>query len=269
MSSWGIQAPRKRVGTDTLVFVATEAGFCSQFNSYLFHVILAKKEKQKLYLVDQYSALRYSFLQRSFLLPSIVEPIPIVPVKVQSRAKQIMAALSTMTHEQIRAEAAQLFRLSPELSQQIAVERAKYAFPTFDLGVHIRSGDKITTGEMGAISLERYAAEIRSSAPHSVFVMTDTPSLREGLKVILEPKIQVYGLEFKSPCSTHVQGEFNLAPRAVKEDAYVQFMTELNIMQEIPVIVCTLSSNVGRYLYVTAKDIRRFKSLDVPVYSPV
>jgi hypothetical protein len=269
MSSWGIQAPRKRIGTDALVFVATEAGFCSQFNNYLFHVILAKKQKQKLYLVDQYSALRYSFLQRSFLLPSIVEPLSILPVKVQSSAKQILAVLSNMSHEQIRAEAAQLFRLSPELSQQIAAERANYAFPSFDVGVHIRSGDKITTGEMRTIPLEKYAAEIRSFAPKSVFVMTDTPGLRDTLKSILEPKIQVYGLEFKSPCSTHIQGEFNLAARGVKEAAYVQFMTELNIMQEIPAIVCTLSSNVGRYLYVTRKSVSGLKSLDVPVYTPV
>jgi hypothetical protein len=269
MSSWGAQAPRKRLGNDAIVFVATEAGFCSQFNNYLHHVILAKKEKQKLFLIDKYSALKDSFLQRSFVLPSIVEPVPTVPANVKSYAKQILGILSNMTPQQIRAEAAALFRLSPKLSQDIAAERAKYVFPSFDVGVHIRSGDKVTTGEMRLIPIEKYAAEIRRHAPKSVFVMTDTLNLREELKAILEPNIGVYGLDFKSPCSTHVQGEFNLAPKAVREEAYVQFMTELNIMQEIPRIVCTLSSNVGRYLYVTAKDVSGFKSLDGPVYTPV
>jgi len=269
MSSWGTQAPRKRIGNDAIVFVATEAGFCSQFNTYLYHVILAKKEKQKMFLIDKYSALKDSFLQRSFLLPSMVEPISAVPENVKSYAKQILSILSNMTPEQIRAEAANLFRLSPSLSQQISAERAKYDFPLFNVGVHIRSGDKITTGEMGFIPIEKYAAEIRRHSPKSVFVMTDSPSLHEALKMILEPSIQVYGLEFKSPCSTHDQGVFNLAPKAAREEAYVQFMTELSIMQEIPRIVCTLSSNVGRYLYVTAKDVSGFKSLDVPVYTPV
>ena len=269
MSSWVIQAPRKRLETDAIVFVETEAGFCSQFNSYLYHVIVAKKEKQKLYLFGQDSTLGYSFLQRSFLLPSTVEPISILPENVKSRAKQILAALSNMTPEQIRAEAVQLFRLSHELSQKIATERAKYGFPAFDVGVHIRSGDKITAGEMAAIPIQKYAAEIKKYAPKSVFVMTDNPGMLQALKGLLGSSIELFSLDYKSPCGgAHIQGEFNLAPRAVKEEAYIQFMTELNIMQDIPQIICTLSSNIGRFLYTTCKDVSQFKSLDVPFYAP-
>ena len=200
------------------------------------------------------------------MLPPNVEPIVMAAT---SHAKQILATLSNMTNEQIRAEAAELFRLSPVLAQEIAAERAKYAF-SFDVGVHIRSGDKITTGEMKAIPIEAYAAEIRKSSPKRVFVMTDNPGLRETLKGLLEPSVEVFSLEYKSPCATaHDQVTFNLAPKAAKQEAFIQFMTELNIMQEIPRIVCTLSSNVGRYLYVTAKDVGGLKSLDVPAYAPV
>lgn len=263
MSSWLAQAPKKR--QDPIVFSTSEAGFCSQFNDYLYHFILAKKKAQKLFLVDQR---RYPFYN-SFLLPPNVELASTPPLNVSSYAKQILATLSTMTNEQIRAEAAELFRLSPAFAQQIAAERAKYAF-SFDVGVHIRSGDKITTGEMRAIPIEAYAAEIRKSSPKRVFVMTDNPGLRETLKGLLGAGVEVFSLEFKSPCATaHDQGTFNLAPKAEKQEAYLQFMTELNIMQEIPRIVCTLSSNVGRYLYVTAKDVGGFKSLDVPAYAPV
>ena len=267
MSSWVRQEPRKRLAQDAILFIATEAGFCSQFNNYLYHFILSKKKKQKLYLFD---ARRYPFLHDSFLLPPNVELIPTLPAAITSHAKQILGTLSNMTNEQIRAEAAELFRLSPALSEQIAAERAKYAFATFDVGVHIRSGDKITTGEMQTIPIEMYAAEIRKYSPKRVFVMSDNPGLRETLKELLGSSVELFSLEFKSPCTgAHEQGTFNMAPKAKKEEAYVQFMTELNIMQEIPRIVCTLSSNVGRYLYVTAKDVSGLKSLDVPAYAPV
>jgi len=278
MSSWSSASPaRKRFGDDDLIFIGTEAGFCSQFNNYLYSVVLAKKEKKTLFLFDKISpiSLSYPILQNTFIMPPEVKPLTIIPPNAESvqrtHSKKIRHLLSYSSEEELRNTARSIFRFTPSMAEIVEKEIAKYSFPKFDVGVHIRSGDKITAGEMAAIPIERYIRELqnyKSGKPVvNVFVMTDNPSLLDGLRT--DSGLQIYSLEHKSPCSgAHVQSEFNRSPRKTKEEAYIQFITELSILQKVPGVICTLSSNIGRFLYITREDVSKFKSLDVPVYTP-
>ena len=126
------------------------------------------------------------------------------------------------------------------------------------------------------IPMTQYIAEITNYKAKinkhvlNVFVMTDNISLLNLLKTSIGPSINIYSIEFKSPCTNgHLQGEFNLHSRDVKEAAYIQILAELTIMQRIPAILCTLSSNIGRFLYITCLSTTNFKSLDIPRYAPV
>jgi hypothetical protein len=284
MSSWNPSRhpARKQFDKDDFIFMTTEAGFCSQFNNYLYSIILAKKFKKKLLLFDKVSpvSLSYNLIKNTFFLPPTVESIDVLPPNTKSTQlsyyKKIMNVMTHETEESIRREAQATFRLCPEMAERVNKEIIKYRFPAFDLGIHIRSGDKITTKEMLPIPMTQYIAEITNYKAKinkhvlNVFVMTDNITLLNLLKSSVDASINIYSVEFKSPCiNGHLQGEFNLHPRDVKEEAYIQILAELTIMQRIPALLCTLSSNIGRFLYITCITTANFKSLDIPRYAPV
>jgi len=140
---------------------------------------------------------------------------------------------------------------------------------TFDLGIHIRAGDKITTRQMNAISIDKYVAATKKYQTESgldelhIFIMTDTVSLRSQFVQKADASWKVYYLPTPLPQPDgHVQSAFNNSPRRVKTTAYNYFIAELVVMQSIPDILCTLSSNVGRFLYYTVEHPEGIMSLD-------
>jgi hypothetical protein len=131
----------------------------------------------------------------------------------------------------------------------------------FDVGVHIRSGDKITTGEMKSIPIRDYANALSGfsrrlgKANLSVFVMTDNMKLLEELKRFCPSTWSFTTLQNISAYTAtgHTQFVFNTLPSSTREELFYQFLTELHILQNIPNLVVTYSSNVGRFLYLTSR----------------
>jgi len=137
------------------------------------------------------------------------------------------------------------------------------------LGIHIRAGDKITTREMNPISIDRYVSAAKKYQADSgldeleIFLMTDTIPLREAFLKKADRSWKIFYLPTPLPQPEgHVQASFNASPRRMKIAAYNFFMAELMIMQSIPDILCTLSSNVGRFLYYTVEHEDGIMSLD-------
>jgi hypothetical protein len=128
---------------------------------------------------------------------------------------------------------------------------------------------------MKAIPLQSYVEAIRSFQSKiakptiNIFVMTDNYEMLERLKAI-DISWSIATLPSNAfYAKGHVQGDFNLLPRKTKEDMYYSFLTELSIMKKIPYIICTFSSNIGRFLYLTCDFVDNIKSLDLPVYTPL
>ena len=65
-----------------------------------------------------------------------------------------------------------------------------------------------------------------------------------------------------------VQREFNAANSRTRMNAYMNFIAELVSIQRAEHIVCSFSSNVGRFLYLTAEDYTSVASVDIPKFIP-
>jgi hypothetical protein len=52
----------------------------------------------------------------------------------------------------------------------------------------------------------------------------------------------------------HVQRDFNASSAGNRMNTYLNFIAELFLMQQIQHVVCTFSSNVGRFLYLTSEN---------------
>lgn len=269
--SWIRAQVRKPKNNDRIAFSTNGAGFASNFNNFLYNYLYAKKNTKPLHVYDRDNPIspNYHILQESFVPPKDLIYIQNPPTeKIDLTMIRLMTA--TMSDEFLQTQAKLLFKLTPQMESQIQAILSKYAFPAFDLGVHIRSGDKIRTGEMPLIPMELYVKEINATNAKTVFVMTDNSELLEQIKGSLKPSIQVYSLTQTSPCKAgHEQDVFNSSPNDVKLDAYIHFLAELYVMQQIPSIICTFSSNIGRFLYLTTGVNATFKSLDMKKFTPL
>lgn len=140
--------------------------------------------------------------------------------------------------------------------------------PQMDVGVQIRTGDKITSGEMNAIPLEAYANAILNAQGEAtrvinVYLMTDNPDVLESLKGLTNTSIHYHMLPHPSFLKGgHDQKTYNALPLETKLESFYHFWAELYILQRVPRCICTFSSNIGRFLYMTSEFRDGIQSLD-------
>lgn len=262
-------------------FQTTEGGFCSNFTQLFLAYADAVKNSSPLYVHDVPSAVGPTFplLQTILKDNSTVKYLKDIP---QNSQRIDPSKLSTLTSVPVlRRMARDLFMYNGDTQEKIMtrIKGAGLERTQFDVGVHIRSGDKITTGEMKAISIDEYVRALsmysrKLGKKLSIFVMTDNITLFEELKQRSDPSWSFTTLQGVSNYTLqgHTQYSFTTLPSAVRQDLFYQFLTELHILQNIPNLVVTYSSNIGRFLYLTSRfqhTSDSIISLDVPVWSLV
>ena len=281
MTSWlRVGKPTKKLEQAYYYETAT-SGFCSEFNKYFYAYITAKERSRKLYVTEQATAIanKYPLLQSTFV-PSADVEFSVFPMSQYDKLnqQQTYPIVSKLTNDYLREQAKRFFIFKDSRLQEADAYISSFKnFPKrFDMGVHIRAGDKITSREMTTIPIDSYLSAIRAyqvankKETLDIFVMTDTYKLYEELVSKADESWALYTLDDKIAQSGHNQGKFNDGlTRQQKEFEYKRFITELLVMRNLPYIVCTLSSNVGRWLYLLIDDVKNLKSLDVLKFSPV
>lgn len=278
MSSWGQpnQSQFKLKYTD-IFYRVSKFGHGSNFQNFLKCLLFSKHLKKPLYLCDTTN----NISETLHLILDTFESIPNVKYTnkkgltvFEDKLIELNNFLSKLSPDDIYREARVIFKWSQKIQSIINSTLSESAFPQFDLGVHIRTGDKITSGEMKAISLDTYVAAIREAqtsmgkSTMSIYVMTDNSSIISQLKAISDPSWSLYYLEPPIKAETgHDQATYNKRSVNDKMASYHHFLTEIHILQRCPYIVCTYSSNIGRFLFMTREPGVEIKSLDWPVFT--
>jgi hypothetical protein len=282
MTSWIRARPPPRAETPLerpFLFETNDLGLCANFNQFLYayaYAYTGLQEAQKpLIVYDLQNCISPSFplIKSTFLDMSGVTFVDsMVPsaVSLKRSLPKVMETVRTVPLERLRTLAQKIFQWSPQLTPIVKDIFDKAKLPTsFDLGIHIRAGDKITTREMANISIDKYIAATKKYQADAgldeleIFIMTDTIPLRAAFVKKADPTWKIFYLPTPLPQPEgHIQAVFNNSPRRIKITAYNYFMAELMLMQSIPDIICTLSSNVGRFLYYTVEHQDGIMSLD-------
>jgi len=250
----------------SFLFETTDAGFCSQFNQYLYAVLYSAKEGVPLNVNDTANAvsIRYPLIKSTFATPpeiTFVDSQIVSATSLKKRVGQIRNYLNGTRPEELQDAAKAILSWNPALLQKLGPILDSKAFPgEFDVGVHIRAGDKITSGEMKNIPIEQYIKAVKAHQNLSrknkldVFVMSDSSLKLDEFIKKKDATWTVHTLVSPSSMQGHVQRDFNASSSGSRMNAYLNFVAELFLMQQIGHVVSTFSSNVGRFLYLTSEN---------------
>lgn len=288
MTSWITKtAPVKpKQPTFSYYFTPTDGGLCSNFNGFLYSAIHAQRQGDILYVYDKPNCIGPNFSLFETILRSNANIIylkekPSSGKNYTETISQTYGTLANMSIRRLREVAQNVFWYTPEVQERIRVnlENKGISRTVFDAGVHIRSGDKITSGEMKDIPISKYVEALRTIQRRlnkktlSVFLMTDNYSKFEELKKAGDSSwtYTTFVTNTAYFLNGHVQDKFNSLPTEERLKLFYQFLTELWVMQNIGNLVVSYSSNVGRFLYIMNRRIESSDSIisvDVPKWSP-
>lgn len=270
MSSFGKALPsQSRLKYTDFFCKISKSGYGTNYQKFFMCYLYAKYMKRKLYLCDTTSNISQSF----HLILDTFQPIPNVIYTNKNgltlfddKIVDMNKYLITLTDDILCSEARKVFQLNLQTQSKIDALLLEAQFPPFDIGIHIRMGDKITSGEMKEIGLDVYNNAIKDAQKTlgkdkvNVYIMSDNSEI---IKSISDPSWSVYSLPSPTPSTGHDQRKFNSMSTNDKMAAYYNFLAELYIMQRCRSIICTYSSNIGRILYLTRYPEATIKSLDV------
>ena len=275
MTSW-IRAPLpKKIEPKGLLFETTEGGFCSNFNQFLYAYAYSVAEGKPLQVYDLTNclAVTYPLLKSTFIDISGVsytDGMSLGTTSTRRSIARVMMNAQTMPVPTLRTQAQQLFQWRTEFIPILESVLSSANLPVaFDVGVHIRVGDRITTRDRRTVPVDDYIRAVKKIQGDlkkdtlDVFVMSDSVNAIAEFKKKMPASWTVYNLPPSLPSPDgHIQSQFNRAPARARMTAYHNFMAELLVMQSISHIVCTMSSNVGRFLSYTVEHPENMVSVD-------
>ena len=289
MTSWagnrGYALPKKQALEVTEYFQPTAGGICSNLNSFFYAYLRATTTSNSLYVYDRPNCVSDNFpmfqsILRENSLIKYLKDQPTSGKRLDYSTIFNSSPVRTIPFRRLKELARGLYFYNSETQDKImGLIQAKGLERTFfDVGVHIRSGDKLTTGEMSPIPIENYVEALKTFSRRlgksnlNVFVMTDNYQLYKDL-IKESPTTWTFTTLDEAGLHNmggHTQLTFNTLSVKSKTELFYLFLTELHIMQNIPNLVVTFSSNVGRFLYLTSRLIQTTDnviSLDVSQWS--
>lgn len=288
MTSW-IRVPSRKgrdeaAGPRPFSFQPDDSDICTQLNSYCYAAIAAKRQGLPLLIQDTGSFLGAvtPFLQ------GLLEPAPPVqfPEVVNPRAislarrqiARVLQFLAKVSQEEILQEAKTFLQFNSATVARNSAIRAAAGLPAqLDLGIHIRAG---AAPNSRPLPLSSYVDAIRDfkriqkvESP-AVFVVCDRAETVAAFQKVVAAAADLSGCTVHSMPFEGAANFISYAPEDLKRlsgrarlAALQHFVAELAVLQSIPNFICTMSSQVGRFIYLTHPGLKTFRSLDMQVFS--
>lgn len=152
---------------------------------------------------------------------------------------------NSILRDEFSKELGEILALNETIGEKVKSIRRDIGLPDDFIGVHIRRGDKITTGEMDNISLKRYVSKIEEYDIDDVYIATDDISTINSIREALDNKYKIY----HNPClktNGFNEGAFNKLSKRAKQMEAETLLTDMFILFDSKNFIGTYSSNLSR-----------------------
>lgn len=278
MTSW-IRVPFKKKVEEPNVrpyFFRTEsAEFCSQFNQYFYAQAFAASQGRPLIVYDQANPISVNFamIKETFEDASGTTftdtMIPNATTLVQGDRARVAPYINGLTREALRSRAATALEFKTEVLYEIGQVRLQNNVPEdIDVGLHIKPLN-LRNGE----SIQAYVEAVREVERRlkkdtlSIFIVAED----EVLQRFLAAAPQHWSISAIHPSTPAINGfsyrTFERQPARQKTVAYMEFLASLQTLQTAANVITSLSTDVGKFIFLTNQTMQYFRSMDVAAFA--
>jgi hypothetical protein len=282
MTSW-IRTGLKKKVDDTVrpfMFQVGSGEFCEQFNQYFYTNMYAKSTGRPLVVYDQVSPVGASFalIKETFQQVDDTTFMDSMAVNVtklnQHDSTRVIPYVNSLKREDIQVDAASILEWSPSMISQISKLRTQYNIPDLiNVGVHINVNSTVRRVDPVAV-VAGYIQVVRDlntrlNTPEvlSVFVVAEQIELLQEFMKGAQSNWKIYTIP---PINMTINGfsanTFERQQQRIKLQAYNEFICVLSCLQTSENLITSLSSEVGKFLFMTNTTMVSFRSMDTPTF---
>lgn len=286
MTSW-IRTPFRKGGSSgsaekPLLYALEDGSITAQFNGYLYAHLYAKSAGKPLHVFDRSSAVSANtpILAETFQDLSGIqfESGLLAPATLLGRnSNRLSTFLNSQTFPTLRAGAAELFQWKDSITSEVTALRSHPGWPVaFDAGVLLATSSPASSllRNVRGVSVSQYLEALRDLQKESgaselnIFVASETPGLLQEFKSKADRSWNLFTLfPANVMVSAHTPSTFARTTSKVRATAFRELVTELAILQDVPVLITVLANNTGKFLLLTTKHPEGFRSLDTNTFS--
>jgi hypothetical protein len=282
MTSWLRVAPRKKVddAVRSFLFKTGPAEFCDDFNQYFYTTLYAKSVGRPLAVYDQVNpvAPSWAIIKETFcdvVGTSFTDAMtPNATTLNQHDGNRVIPYVNTITRDDIQMLATSILEWSVPMLKEISTLRTQNNIPDIiDVGVHLvrpanaRARDNTATISAYIDAVREVDTRLGNPAVLRVFVAAEQSALLQEFIQQLKPSWKIYTI-YQS--NMNVNGfsvvSFDRQRVSVRTQAYHEFIASLSCLQTCESLITSLSSETGKFLYLTNTTMTFFRSMEATTF---
>ena len=267
---------QKEAGRSPITFFKLEEGeFCSQFIQYLYSKLYADSLGRPLITYDRSNPISANFplIQGTFQARGTFSDamVPNVTIIGQRDMGKIYPYINAITTDDLRSKASEFLQWNSATLASINTLKAQNKVPeTCDVGVHIRAPEPRErvpiSAYIGAIT-EVYTRLKKDTI--DIFVASESQLVLQDFLSKVPSSWKIHVIQSSNPTvSGFSHLSFDRQPQRIRQATYNEYVASLACLQTCGNLITTLSSDVGRFLFLTNEAMTHFRSMDVPTFTP-
>jgi hypothetical protein len=281
MTSWIRVAPKKKT-EDTVrpfLFKTGSAEFADEFNQYFYTTLYAQSVKRPLSVYDMVNPLgsSYSIIKETFAeVPGTTFTDSMMPNVTTLNAHdgtRVIPFVNSLARDDIQSSATSILEWSPSMIKDISVIRTRANIPdVIDVGVHMVSRNVLRSSDVSSIVgayidavrqvdtlLKKETLNIFVAAEQSLLLQEFLVKAAPNWKIFMIPQTNMNINGFSVQTFERQQGRLRL-------EAYKEFVAMLSCLQTSENLITSLSSEVGKFLFMTNTTMTYFRSMEATTF---
>jgi hypothetical protein len=281
MTSWIRVAPKKMTDDAVRPFLykTGSAELADEFNQYFYATLYSQSVKRPLYVYDMANPIgpSYALIKETFVgVPETSFTDSMMPNATTLNPHDGTRAIpyvNSLPRDELQTLAAGVLEWSPSMLKEISLIRTRANLPdVIDVGVHmvskgVRPSDVSSVVAAYLDAVRQVDTRLGNPASLNVFVAAEQSVLLQDFVTKAPRSWRIYTIP---QTNMNVNGfsvvTFDRQQLRVRLEAYNEYVAILSCLQTSENLITSLSSDVGKFLFMTNTTMTYFRSMEATAF---
>jgi hypothetical protein len=279
MTSWIRVAPKKKTDDAVRPFLykTGPTEFCEEFNQYFYATLYSQSVGRPLAVYDQVNPVgpTFSLIKETFTtvpgMTFVDSMIPNATALNPHDGTRTIPYVNSLSREDLQMLATSILEWSVPMIKDISALRTQYNIPDIiDVGVHVTQPAGSRARDVASIISAYIDAvgqvDTRLGNPTlRVFVAAEQQALLQEFMQQAKPSWKIYTIPLQNVNGFSVVS-FDRQRGAVRSQAYKEFIATLSCLQTSENLITSLSTETGKFLFMTNTTMTYFRSMEATTF---